>query len=108
MQWDWVVWPFAVLFGLLSIAGLVLWIWALVDCVKVPDDSMYQSGNKLIWVLILVFLNWIGAVLYVLIGRPASGATGRGQRPSPSGGAGPDAGAPSSGGPLPPPPAGSV
>jgi hypothetical protein len=31
---------------------------------------MYQSGNKLIWVLIIVFTNWIGAILYLLIGRP--------------------------------------
>jgi hypothetical protein len=47
------------LFFILAVAGLVLWIWALVDCVQVPDDSMYQSGTKLVWVLIIVFLSWI-------------------------------------------------
>jgi hypothetical protein len=67
---DVLLWPLFLVVGLLTIAGLVLWIWALVDCVQVPDDSMYQSGNKLIWVLIIVFTNWIGAILYLLIGRP--------------------------------------
>ena len=98
---DWVVWPFFLVIGLLSIAGLVLWIWALIDCVQVPDDSRYQSGNKLVWVLIIVFLNWIGAVLYLVIGRP------RGPR---SPGDGPDRPAPeppASGAPLPPPPGSS-
>ena len=37
-----------------------------------PDDSMYQSGTKLVWVLIIVFLSWIGALLYLAIGRPTA------------------------------------
>lgn len=91
-------WPFFGVLGIVSIAGLVLWIWALVDCIQVPDDSMYESGNKLVWVLIIVFLNWIGALLYLLIGRP------RGPRPSSgSGPSAPPAG-PIAPGDLPPPP----
>lgn len=97
-----VFWPFFGVLGIVSIAGLVLWIWALVDCLQVPDDSMYESGNKLVWVLIIVFLNWIGALLYLLIGRP------RGPRPSGSGPSAPGPSAPPAGpiapGDLPPPP----
>jgi hypothetical protein len=95
---DWMVWPFFLVIGVVSIAGLVLWIWALVDCVQVPDDSMYQSGNKLVWVLIIVFLNWIGALLYLVIGRP------RRQRPSGAGDDLPSPETPPDGGVLPPPP----
>lgn len=99
---DWALWPFFGLIGVLSIAGLVLWIWALVDCVQVPDDSMYQSGNKLVWVLIIVLLNWIGALLYLVIGRP------RGPRPKPEGAGpsspGPPSEPPPNGAALPPPP----
>ena len=87
---EWMFAPFFVLIGILSIGAIVLWIWALVDCIQVPDDSMYESGNKLIWVLIIVFTNWIGALLYLLIGRP------RGPKPTPQ--------APRAGGDVPPAP----
>lgn len=55
---------------LLGIAATVVWIWALVDCIQVPDDSMYRSGTKLIWVLVIVFATLIGAIVYLAIGRP--------------------------------------
>ena len=62
------------LFGIIFIGILAFWIWALVDCIKVPDDSMYQAGNKLIWVLVIVFLQVLGAIIYLVAGRPAGGA----------------------------------
>jgi type VI protein secretion system component VasK len=65
-------------FVLLWFLGLAVMVWALVDAVNVPDDSMYQSGNKLVWVLIIVLLNWIGAIIYFAFGRPRPG-----QRPRP-------------------------
>ena len=99
------------LFFILAVAGLVLWIWALVDCVQVPDDSMYQSGTKLVWVLIIVFLSWIGALLYLAIGRPAAAtraSPASGLTPTPSVG-GTSTGGPHAAGaretpPMPPPP----
>ena len=57
-------------FGLLWIAAMVVWIWALIDCIQVPDDAMYRSGTKLIWVLVIVFATVIGAIVYFVIGRP--------------------------------------
>jgi len=90
---EWLFAPF-VFIWLLAIAGIVVWIWALVDCVQVPDDSLYQSGNKLIWVLIIVLAQFIGAILYFIIGRPKGDA-------QPGGGT---RGAP----PPPPPPPGGV
>jgi hypothetical protein len=56
------------------IIGFVLWIWALVDCLQVPDDSLYRTGNKLIWVLVIVLAHFIGAIIYLTIGRPEQGA----------------------------------
>jgi hypothetical protein len=73
--------PF-LLFGpllLIWLAATVVWIWAIVDIVKVPDDSMFRAGNKLVWVLVVVFTHVIGAVIYFLIGRPEPG-----RRPGPS------------------------
>jgi len=61
------------LFAVFAIASLVVWIWALIDAIQVPDDSMYRSGTKLVWVLVIVFLQLIGAIVYLAIGRPAKG-----------------------------------
>lgn len=47
-----------------------LFVYALVDCIKVPDDSMYQNGNKLIWVIVIVLVPLIGPITYLLIGKP--------------------------------------
>jgi hypothetical protein len=80
--------PF-LLFGpflLIWLAATAVWIWAIVDVVKVPDDSMFRAGNKLIWVLVVVLTHVIGAIIYFAVGRPEPG---RGSGP---------------GAPLPPPP----
>ncbi len=39
------------------------WVWMLVDCLK------KSSKDKLIWVLLIVFLNLLGAILYFFIER---------------------------------------
>jgi hypothetical protein len=61
-------------FAIVALVGIVIWIWALVDCLRVPDDSLYRTGTKLIWVLVIVLAQFIGAVIYLTIGRPESGA----------------------------------
>ena len=99
-------WMFGGLFGvfmLLWILGLAVMIWALVDAVKVPDDSMYQSGNKLVWVLVIVLLNWIGAIIYFAIGRPKPGTTSRAPSRTPEARGPAGSGGPP---PMPPPPPG--
>jgi len=60
-------------FGLLWIGGIALWIFALVDCVRVEDDAMYRSGTKLIWILVIVLTQVIGATIYLVVGRPERG-----------------------------------
>ena len=44
-------WMLVGAFGLFWIGGIALWIFALVDCIRVQDDSMYRSGTKLIWII---------------------------------------------------------
>ena len=57
-------------FGLfcgVGIGGTILWIWMLIDCaVNEPSDG----NDKLVWVLIIVLTNWIGALIYLLVRRP--------------------------------------
>lgn len=63
------------LFGVIGVALTVLWVWALVDAVKTPDAG-FKVGNTLVWVIIIAVGGWLGAIIYVLVGRPASRSPG--------------------------------
>jgi hypothetical protein len=69
----------------LPILAIVLLIYALVDAIKVPDDSMYRAGNKLIWVLVIIFVQpIIGPIIYLVMGSPQTPrAPRRPSRPPP-------------------------
>lgn len=43
------------------------WIWMLVDAIK---NRGIGDGEKIGWVLAIVFLHVLGSLLYFLIGRP--------------------------------------
>lgn len=59
---------FLVLIGIgLALAALVLWIWALVDCLQ---NEPSEGNEKVIWVLVIIFAHALGALLYLLIRRP--------------------------------------
>lgn len=64
---------FIVLFLILGVGGFILWIVALLDAIRVPDDSMYRAGSKTIWVLVIALTGFIGALIYFAVGRPATG-----------------------------------
>jgi hypothetical protein len=56
--------------GILVTIGLLLsafWIWMLIDAVQ---NRGLTDGEKVGWVLVVVFLHFIGALLYFFIGRP--------------------------------------
>jgi uncharacterized membrane protein len=67
---------------ILAIAAFIFWVWAIVDVVKVSDDSMFKAGNKLIWVLVIVITGVVGAIIYLVVGRPAPGSRPSGLPPS--------------------------
>ncbi len=57
---------------LFSLGGLGLLVVALIDLVRRPVDVWARSGhNQIVWALIVVFVGFIGPVLYLLIARPA-------------------------------------
>lgn len=59
------------LFVLIGLAGLALWLWALVDVLKRPEADWRRAGqDRLIWILVVIFLTFIGALLYLVIARP--------------------------------------
>ena len=60
------------IFALLVLAGAtVFWLWALVDVLRRPDGT-YRTGGQLLWALVIALTHTIGAVAYVLFGRPRS------------------------------------
>ena len=54
-------------FAVLAIAGTVLWIWMIIDCATKEPSS---GNDKLIWILVILLTNWIGALIYLLVRRP--------------------------------------
>jgi len=51
----------------IGIATTVFWIWMLIEAAtKEPSEG----NDKLIWILLIVFLGFLGAILYFFIRRP--------------------------------------
>lgn len=48
------------------------WIWMIVDC---ATNAKLLGNDKLIWILIVIFTNWIGALIYCIVQRPKKWAT---------------------------------
>ncbi len=54
-------------FLLLAALGFTLWLLMLIDCVSNEPST---GNDKLIWVLVIVLAQWIGALVYLLVRRP--------------------------------------
>ncbi|MBD3164294.1 PspC domain-containing protein [Candidatus Woesearchaeota archaeon] len=58
--------PALVLFVIAFIIALfVLWLWALVDCIA----SKLRPEEKLLWIIVIIFFNVLGAVLYLILAK---------------------------------------
>ncbi len=57
--WFWIL---IGVFALVVILGLILWVWMFIDCIRFED-------NKLLWILVLIFAQIIGAILYFFLAK---------------------------------------
>ena len=48
---------------LVGLLWFVFWIVALVDCIK------SSNPNKVVWIIVIILLPFLGSVLYFLFGR---------------------------------------
>lgn len=48
---------------IIGILCVVLWIIALVDCIK------SSNPNKVVWIIVIILLPLLGSLLYFLIGK---------------------------------------
>ena len=52
--------------SLFSLVATAFWIWMLVEASTRETD---ESGDRLMWTLVIVFTHWIGALIYLLVRR---------------------------------------
>lgn len=46
--------------------GLVLFLWALIDCIR---REFTNPNDKILWLVLIILIGWIGPILYLIIGR---------------------------------------
>ncbi len=55
---------------LLTILAVLLWVWALVDLLRRPT---VDPSKKILWLLAILIFPILGAILYFLLNKPATG-----------------------------------
>jgi hypothetical protein len=51
---------------LLSALAFIFWIWMLIDAIQNPR---LVGNQKVVWVLVVIFLPCLGPLLYFFLGR---------------------------------------
>ncbi len=51
---------------ILYLLAFIFWIWMLIDCLQ---NQRLQGTEKIVWVLVIIFVPTIGAIIYFFAGR---------------------------------------
>jgi hypothetical protein len=51
----------------IAIGLFVFWIWMLISAVQ---NKGLTEGEKIAWVVVIVFIHWLGALIYFFVGHP--------------------------------------
>jgi len=51
----------------LAALGTVFWIWMLIHAIT---NKGLTDVEKIVWVLVVLFLHFLGALIYFFVGRP--------------------------------------
>ena len=54
--------------GLLALATTIFWVWMLVDCAQ---HETSDNSSKVVWILVILFTHFLGALLYFCIRKQA-------------------------------------
>jgi len=57
----------ALVWGVVGLAGFIFWLWMLVHAIT---NKGLGDAEKIVWVLVIIFVPMIGCILYFFIGRP--------------------------------------
>lgn len=58
---------FSLLLAPFALALIIFWIWMLVHAIT---NRGLRDVEKLIWVLVILFTHFLGALIYFFVGRP--------------------------------------
>jgi hypothetical protein len=62
--------------GVFFLVCVVFWLWALFDTLT-SDASRIRNLPKLVWVVVVLLLFEVGALAWVVFGRPRAGESNR-------------------------------
>ena len=51
----------------LALLSVVFWIWMLIHAIT---NKALSDTERIIWVLVILLLNGLGALIYFFVGRP--------------------------------------
>jgi hypothetical protein len=54
----------------IGLACFAFWLWMLIHAIK---NKGLTDTEKIIWVLVILFLHVLGALIYFFVGRPKGG-----------------------------------
>jgi hypothetical protein len=55
--------------GIAGLAVLALWLYCVLDCIT-TDEALVRNLPKMAWVFLVIFLFEIGAIAWLIAGRP--------------------------------------
>ncbi|MGE5734643.1 MAG: PLDc N-terminal domain-containing protein [Acidobacteriota bacterium] len=53
--------------GLVALALLAFWIWMLVHAIT---NKGLSDTERIIWVIVIIFVHFLGALIYFFVARP--------------------------------------
>ena len=57
---------FAFFFGMIGLGLTVLWVLAIVEIIR---SEFQDKTERIIWLLLVILLPFLGTILYLMIGR---------------------------------------
>ena len=60
--------------GLLVVVASIFWVWMLVHAII---NKQLSDADRIIWVLVVLFLHLLGALIYFFVGRTRQSAISR-------------------------------
>ena len=52
--------------GILGLLALIFWVWMIAE---VATKEPAEGNDKLVWLLVVILLNWVGALIYFAVRR---------------------------------------
>ncbi len=53
--------------GAIVLAVFAFWIWMLIHAIT---NKALTDTEKIVWVLVIIFVHFVGALIYFFVGRP--------------------------------------